>query len=118
MKLRYPKLGLSEVRRWKPVMKSLGVSEVARSKRGFLTALERARGVYSVMGRNPRNNRPWQDERNAFVARHLTQIRSEPLFETRPDGSVCPTRRHLALVAWDYSPAPSKLKKLNPKKCR
>ena len=49
----------------------------------------------------------WAQRRAGFLARHLAQVErnGEPLW--RPDGS--PTDRHLALVAWAYSPEPARL---------
>ena len=79
-----------------PLMAHLGVSRVARSARGFLTAYRRA-------GYDPRRlTETWQRRRAAFVARHMAQVekRREPLWTADGD----PTRRHLALVAWAYSP--------------
>lgn len=88
-------LPLRQVERFVPLMQERGVSEVARSPRGFLTAYRRAGG--------PGNLPPdWLQRREAFIARHEAQVRrrGEPLYER--DGS--PTRRHLALIAWAYSP--------------
>lgn len=77
-----------------------GVSEVARSPRGFLAAYGRAGG-------NPDSlSDYWYDRRNGFVARHMAQVRKhgELLWK---DGA--PTRRHLALAVWAYSPTPKRL---------
>lgn len=62
-------LPLEVVDRYVPAMRAQGVSAVARSKRGFLTAYRQAGG-------------------------------HEPLYDT----AGRPTRRHLALIAWAYSP--------------
>jgi hypothetical protein len=78
----------------------LGVSQVARSQRGFLTAYKRAGG-------NPdRLSDEWADKREAFLARHLAQVkkRGEPLWKGGE-----PTRRHLALIMWAYSPTPQRI---------
>lgn len=97
----YAFLPLSVVRRWEPHAAALGVSEVARSRRGFLTAYKRA------AGRSNRLSDKWIVERNAFIARHLAQMKKEPKF----DSNGWPTRRHLALIMWAYSPSPlSRLK--------
>ncbi len=94
-----------------PAMAARGVSAVARSPRGFIGAYRRAGGEPARLGWTPRSTPhrapyPWRDRRNEFVARHAAQIavRGEPLWV---DGE--PTRRHLALVAWAYSPTPAKL---------
>lgn len=91
----YPWLPIVVVDRWVPAMEQQGVSEVARSPRGFLTAYRRARG-------DPRRMDPaWVKRRSDFIHRHMAQVekRDEPLWR---DGE--PTRRHLALIAWAYSP--------------
>lgn len=92
-------LPLPTVINWEPTMARLGVSEVARSPRGFLRAYKSSRGMPS---------REWLARREGFVARHLAQMvkNDEPLYGE--DG--LPTRRHLALVAWAYSPDPTGLR--------
>ena len=89
-------LKLTTVLRFVPAMKTRGVSKVARSPRGFLTAYVRAGGNHSDLTSS------WRAAREAFIARHMAQIiaNDEDLYEA--DGR--PTRRHLALVAWAYSP--------------
>lgn len=89
-------LALSVVETYVPLARQLGVSEVARSPRGFLTAYRRAGG-------KPQNLSPaWLAKREAFIARHMAQIegRGEPLSRGGE-----PSRRHLALIMWAYSPA-------------
>lgn len=73
-----------------------GVSAVARSRRGFLTAWKEGR-----------LDPWWFARREAFVKRHLAQarVRSEPLWKNGE-----PTRRHLALIMWAYSPTPARFK--------
>jgi hypothetical protein len=89
-------LPLSTIKRYVPKMEAQGVSVVARSPRGFLTAYRRVQG-------DPRKLPSyWKAKREAFLARHMAQViyRDEPLF----DDKGRPTRRHLALIAWAYSP--------------
>lgn len=93
-----------------PVMAAWDVSAVARSPRGFLTAYARAGGDPSRLGLTPsstpnRKPYPWRQRRNEFVARHMAQIetRDEPLWRNGQ-----PTRRHLALAAWAYTPTPER----------
>ena len=95
-----PYLPLEEIDRWVPLMRRQGVSQVARSSRGFLSAYRAARGDSS------RLSEAWLRKRDAFVARHMAQVKSrgEALWR---DG--LPTRRHLALVAWAMSPTPKRL---------
>jgi len=72
-----------------------GVSAVARSPRGFLTAMKHG------------DLDPWWCARRAaFVKRHMAQVtkRREPLWK-----NGAPTRRHLALAMWAYSPTPKRL---------
>lgn len=88
-------LPLSAIAKYEPHAKSEGVSEVARSPRGFLTAYKRAGG-------KPGNLSPeWLAKREAFIKRHMAQVhmRGEALWK---DGE--PSRRHLALIMWAYSP--------------
>jgi len=68
-------------------MKKLGVSEIARSPAGFLTAYKRTKGNYKKLSGN------WQEKRWAFIRRHLVAYKSNPT-----------KRRKLALIAWAYLP--------------
>jgi len=99
-------LALGVVDNLVPVMRQRGVSRVARSARGFLAAYRKARGRHTQIGKDA-GGVAWRDRRNAFVARHMGQVVQcgEPLW----GGDGSPTRRHLALVAWAYSPEPEKL---------
>jgi hypothetical protein len=93
-------LPLPVVLRNEPLAAQLGVSKVARSQRGFLSAYKRAGGRSKLSA-------DWKRKREAFIARHMAQAKSqgEPWF----DDQGKPTRRHLALIMWAYSPKPSKL---------
>lgn len=78
-----------------------GVSERARSPGQFVEQ-------YRAAGGDPERLDPaWRRKRDGFVARHMAQAEAgeEPLFS--PDGK--PTRRHLALAVWGYSPIPDAL---------
>jgi hypothetical protein len=80
-------MSLSEIARYEPDMERLGVSEVARSKSGFLPVFKRTGG-------NPEKlSDHWRRKREAFLARHLVQYRANPT-----------PRRRLALIAWAYMP--------------
>ncbi len=87
---------LSLIKPLEKEMKERGVSEVARSPRGFLTAYRKAGG------RKERLSGWWQNRRDNFVDRHMAQVkkRDEALWDD--DGR--PSRRHLALIAWAYTP--------------
>lgn len=92
-----PWLSLEDTVAWEGLAAERGVSEVARSSRGFLTAYKQGRIT------------PWWSKRrHGFLNRMLAQLkrRGEPLWEK--DGT--PTRRHLALIMWAYSPAPAELR--------
>lgn len=96
----FPFLPLSAIRNWEPLMRAEGVSEVARSPRGFLTAFKKAKG-------DPRRlSEAWLRKRVGFIKRHWAQAAGrEPWFD---DGGL-PTRRHLALIAWAFSPVPGRI---------
>jgi len=96
----YKWLPLNQVLAWEPAAARLGVSKVARGRSGFLRAYEGGRLTPS-----------WEEKRHGFIARHVAQAeaKGEPWFR---DGA--PTRRHLALIMWGYSPQPGKLRRPNP----
>lgn len=99
----YPYLALSLVSAFEPAARQRGVSEVARSPRGFLAAYRRAGGDWRRLPAS------WVAKRDGFVARHLAQLegRGEPLV----DDEGMPTRRHLALIMWAYSPVGTRLRR-------
>lgn len=96
-------LPLAVVLLWEPVAERLGVSKVARSRGQFVEMYDEAGG------RKARLSAWWRRRRAGFVARHMAQMRGhlEPLY----DRKGMPTRRHLALVMWAYSPDPRGLAK-------
>ena len=114
----YPALPLPLIDAFEPLADRWRVSEVARGirrpelrgdmppdwPRSFMLVYRRAHGNIARMPRW------WQQERVRFLRRHLAQIRAndEPLF--LPDG--LPTRRHLALIFWAYSPAPKRIARM------
>jgi hypothetical protein len=61
----------------------------------FLGAYRQARGNPDLLSDQ------WDQKRDAFIKRHMAQAkaRREPLWQGGE-----PTRRHLALIAWAYSP--------------
>ena len=91
-----------------PVAAQLGVSEVARSPRGFLVAYRLAGGEPTFLGRDPHSNKMWTDVRRRFINRFVRQAKlgKEPWWDQQGN----PTRRHLALSMWAYSPDPYKLR--------
>jgi hypothetical protein len=100
----YHFLTLKTIEPFVPLMERKNVSTVARSARGFLTAYRKARGKPESLTDH------WWRTREAFIARHEAQrkLNREPLF----DEDCLPTRRHLALIAWAYSPTPERFLKL------
>lgn len=97
-----PWLPLSVVERFEPLAEDWGVSKVARSSRGFMGQYRQ----YTSSQMDPW----WQDRRYNFNARHLAQAidhDEEPFTE---DG--LPTRRHLAMIMWAYSPWPDLVRKI------
>lgn len=95
---KYNFLSMAKVSEWVPIMAAKGVSKVARGKGGFIEAYRLAKGDPSKLPVS------WIKKRDGFIARHLANLRLESKF----DGKL-PTRRHLALIAWAYSPTPSKI---------
>ena len=95
-------LPLKVIELWIPTMEAKRVSEVARSQRGFLTAYKNANGKPKDL------DVYWTRRREGFIARHMAQVvaNDEKLFDDHGN----PSRRHLALIAWAYSPTPERLK--------
>lgn len=96
-----PYLSLAKVLRYEPIAEELGVSEVARASGGFIEQYERAEG------RKVELTPWWRRHRAGFVARHMAQLEDnrEALFTKKG----LPTRRHLALIMWAYSPVPKQI---------
>lgn len=88
-----------------PAAAANGVSEVARSRRGFVAAYRDADGDPNALARDGHSGQDWRARRNAFVARHTAQGDAEGYWS-----GGAPTRRHLALVMWAYSPDPKRLR--------
>jgi len=89
-------LSLAQVLRWEGYAAARGVSEVARSSRGFVRALEQAGSVAKL----PES---WRQERENFIVRHRVQVvRSEADQWLTPAG--LPTDHALALIMWAFWP--------------
>jgi hypothetical protein len=101
-----PFLKLSVVERIEPIAHQRGVSEKARSGAGFLTAYKLNSGVASMLGREPTSNKTWHEVRRNFINRHEQQ--AIKLGEGFWDKTGEPTRRHLMLMIWAYTPTPNK----------
>jgi hypothetical protein len=83
----YKYMSLAEIGEYEPEMRRLGVSEVARSSRGFLTTFKRADGDPDKLSEK------WRRKRHGFLKRHLSQYVKHRTY-----------RRMLALIAWAYMP--------------
>jgi hypothetical protein len=96
-----PYLPLETIERYAPAMRREKVSELARGRRGFLPAYRRAKGDPERLPKR------WRRRRRGFIAQSMKEARSrgEALYDDRGE----PTRRHLALIAWAYSPSPGGL---------
>lgn len=79
-------LSLKTIMKYEPEMREKGVSKVARSRRGFLSAYKRA-------GSPDKLSDKWKQKREAFLARHGVQYKKNP---TR--------RRRLSMIAWAKDP--------------
>ena len=102
----FPYLRLSIVEKIEPLAVKAGVSEIARSPRGFLAAYKLASGEVAMLGKNPENEKPWADVREKFLQQHMDVVvrKKEPLWSANGP----PTRRHLMLMIWAYTPTPDR----------
>ena len=101
-----PYIRLDILERIEKIAARQGVSDVARSPRGFLAAYKLASGDPYAMGRDHFSGQMWEDRRTNFIKRHVEQARRrKEKFWTRQGK---PTRRHLALMMWAYTPTPGK----------
>ena len=101
---------LAQVLKAEPEARRRKVSSVARSKRGFVRAYEKARtkGKLGTMS-DPKFGQNWHERRDSFIARHMAQLPSDSNSSGwKADGS--PTNRHLGLMMWAYTPTPAKTK--------
>ena len=92
----YAWLSLATVKRHEAQAARLGVSQVARSPRGFVTAYKAAGGSARIMNSTlvpGYPNQTWGQRRDAYIARHLVQYHRQPT-----------ERRRLSLLMWGYSP--------------
>jgi hypothetical protein len=78
-----------------PDAEAQGVSEVARSPRGFMGEYKRAGSAAKMRDRPVPGypNQTWGDRRDNFIRRHLAQYR----LKATP-------RRRLALLMWAFNP--------------
>ena len=104
---RFRLLDLDTVESALPFIAAEGVSKVARSPRGFVSAYRRAEGKHANLKNmiDKFSGQNWSSRRDGFVARHRAQLKKGGWAKGTP------TRQHWALVAWAYSPTPTRLKK-------
>ena len=115
----YSWLSLREVEKFEPLMERKGVSKVARgvqsskqTREGFMEAYRAVNGSKSKMAsrRTGYGDQYWDERRHGFISRHIKQMKKDKHSSGwMPNGE--PTRRHLGLIAWAYSPTPSRIKK-------
>lgn len=105
MPTRFAPLSPDTVRRYLDIAAEQDVSRVARSRSGFTTAYLRA-GSLADMGTDA-DGTPWTAKRIAFLTRNVARMVETKEYYFNEDGT--PTRRHLALIMWAWSPEPSKL---------
>jgi hypothetical protein len=93
-----------------PLMEKFGVSKVARglqkstaTKQGFTEVFLSGKSLFGQATKNE----SWTQRRKNYLKRHLKGGKRTPLYNL--DGS--PSRYHLSLIAWAYSPDPKGLKK-------
>ena len=118
---RYKKwLPLKTVLKTVPAMQKKNVSKVARGKsksaqtrEGFIEAYKKTKGSITKMQSRQTgySDQVWSQRRDAFISRHLKQMRTSDRYSTGWDKKGNPTNRHLGLVAWAYSPSPARLER-------
>lgn len=109
----YKWLDLSSILPFVPIMEEQGVSKVARgetpskqTREGFLEAYQSTKGSPDKMARRLTGRsatETWANRRDQFIKRHHGQVKKKKEKLWKKDGN--PTRRHLALIAWAWSPA-------------
>ena len=112
-----PWMSLDDVLRSIPAMHKKKVSTVARgmdkstqTREGWVQAFIFCKGDPKQMAKRLTGRSDWEtwkDRRMQFLSRHLKQIedRNESLWKNGQ-----PSRHHLALVAWGYTPTPKQYK--------
>ena len=92
----FPWMTVEEVEAMLPTIEAAGVSKVARSPRGFVTAYRRIRSPLQMMIAEvpDHETQTWAQRRDAFISRAL------PAYNASPSH-----RRALSLIAWAYMPS-------------
>lgn len=103
---RYSWLPLHTIDPWvERVAARKGVGDVVRSPRGFLAAYRLAQGQPHVMGTDPYSGENWSVRRHKYIERLLAAMTKDK-YPNGWDDRGQPTRRHLALMLWAYTPTP------------
>ena len=91
----YEWMTVEEVEAMLPTIEAAGVSKVARSPRGFVSAYRRIRSPLRMMITEvpDHETQTWAQRRDAFIARALPAYNADPTH-----------RRALALMTWAYLP--------------
>ena len=92
----FPWMTVEEVEAMLPTIEAAGVSKVARSPRGFVSAYRRIRSPLQMMIAEVPDHEPqtWSQRRDAYIARALPAYNADPTH-----------RRALSLIAWAYMPS-------------
>ncbi|MCH9837236.1 hypothetical protein K0U83_16340 [bacterium] len=106
-----PWLPLHVAEACEPFASARGVSSIARSGRGFLSAYRVVSGEPAMLGFDPHSKKHWTEVRRLSVNRFLSAARKggEKMWLQR-GGTITPSRRHLSLIMWAYTPTPNRLK--------
>jgi len=88
-------MSVEEVEAMLPTIEAAGVSRVARSPRGFVTAYRRVRSPLFMMIAEVPDNEPqtWAQRRQWYLSRAVPAYNADPTH-----------RRALALMSWAYAP--------------
>ena len=93
----YPWMTYTAAHAYESEAARLGVSQVARSPRGFMREYEMAKTATRMRDRplppGVVGGSVWGQKRHGFVARHLKKYRERPTYG-----------RYLALIMWAYKP--------------
>jgi hypothetical protein len=91
----FPWMTVEEVEAMLPTIQAAGVSTVARSPRGFISAYRRIRSPLQMMLAEVPDlpAQSWAQRRDALIARSL------PVYNANPTH-----RRALSLIAWAFMP--------------
>jgi hypothetical protein len=111
----YSFLFLREIYPYLDLIYARNVSPTARGsnpdKTGFFEVYQEVGGRPTLLKEIPATkNTSWFDKRNGYIRRALAGAAAYPP-KTRWWKNGEPTRRHLALIVWAYSPTPKRLNK-------